>query len=214
MKDYYKTLGISSASDKQAIRKAWLKKAFEYHPDHHPGNLIAEENFKEAQEAYRILSDPSLRLQYDSGKFKWINPDFATAPIKNHYFYALVHSKKIKCFEEVSLSFTYTGDGRIFKKPSLKNFHLTGSPLVAFRMVIHEGQRVKETSLTYTVCPLLEGTLLMEAASIKIEGKIYYSIPIEISVAPNTCYFLENQADDGKPLKLTLHYEFKKGEEP
>lgn len=64
-KDYYEVLGISKQSDAAEIKKAYRKKAIEYHPDKNPGDKQAEENFKAAAEAYEVLSDPQKRQQYD-----------------------------------------------------------------------------------------------------------------------------------------------------
>nr|HMT30913.1 DnaJ domain-containing protein [Bacteroidia bacterium] len=214
MKDYYKILGISSSADNKAIRKAWLKKAHEYHPDHNPDNALAEENFKEVQEAYRVLSDSSLRFNYDTGMVKGSPYDFTTSPEVNHYFYVVCDIQKVKCFEELSITFTYSGNGRIFRRPSFEGFHLTGSPFVDSRIVIHEGRQLKETSLTYIICPMKEGKLTIEPASIRIQGQIFKTPPMEIVSTANKCYFIDNQTANGKPLKYDMHYEFKEGEEP
>lgn len=64
-KDYYEVLGISKSADAQAIKKAYRKKAIEFHPDKNPGDKEAEENFKVAAEAYEVLSDPDKRARYD-----------------------------------------------------------------------------------------------------------------------------------------------------
>ena len=214
MKDYYKILEITTTANNQAIRKAWLKKALEYHPDHNPGNILAEEHLKEAQEAYRILSDNFLKSQYDAGLFKLTGNDFPFNKPVTHYFYAEAAHIRVKQFEELSISFTYSGEGRIFKRPSFDGFHLTGSPFVDVRMIVHEGQLIKETTLTYIVCPLPASDHKIGPASIRIYGTIYYTSPINIIVEKNNCFFLENQVADGKPYKYTMHYEFKNGEAP
>lgn len=65
MKDYYKTLGIDKSASKDDIKKAFRKLAHEHHPDKNKGNLDAEKKFKEASEAYSVLSDDNKRKQYD-----------------------------------------------------------------------------------------------------------------------------------------------------
>ncbi|TDE06114.1 molecular chaperone DnaJ [Flavobacterium hiemivividum] len=64
-KDFYEVLGISKGADAAAIKKAYRKKAIEYHPDKNPGDKSAEEKFKIAAEAYEILSDPNKKAKYD-----------------------------------------------------------------------------------------------------------------------------------------------------
>ena len=64
-KDFYEILGITKSADAAAIKKAYRKKAIEFHPDKNPGNKEAEENFKKAAEAYEVLSDPQKKAKYD-----------------------------------------------------------------------------------------------------------------------------------------------------
>ena len=64
-KDFYEILGISKSADGAEIKKAYRKKAIEFHPDKNPGDAVAEENFKKAAEAYEILSDPQKKAKYD-----------------------------------------------------------------------------------------------------------------------------------------------------
>lgn len=63
--DYYDLLGVSKNASKAEIKKAYRKKAIQYHPDKNPGDKIAEENFKKAAEAYEVLSDDNKRAKYD-----------------------------------------------------------------------------------------------------------------------------------------------------
>lgn len=64
-RDYYEILGVAKSSTADEIKKAYRKKAVEFHPDKNPGNKEAEEKFKEATEAYSVLSDQQQRTKYD-----------------------------------------------------------------------------------------------------------------------------------------------------
>ena len=64
-KDYYKVLGVSKTATSDDIKKAYRKLAMKYHPDRNPDNKEAENKFKEAAEAYEVLSNPEKRQQYD-----------------------------------------------------------------------------------------------------------------------------------------------------
>ena len=64
-RDYYEILGVSKSSSADEIKKAYRKVAMQFHPDRNPGDKEAEEKFKEAAEAYEVLSDQDKRTQYD-----------------------------------------------------------------------------------------------------------------------------------------------------
>ena len=64
-RDYYEILGVSKSGSADEIKKAYRKVAMQFHPDRNPGDHTAEEKFKEAAEAYEVLSDPDKRAQYD-----------------------------------------------------------------------------------------------------------------------------------------------------
>lgn len=64
-RDYYEVLGVAKGASADEIKKAYRKKAIQFHPDKNPGDKAAEENFKEAAEAYDVLSDADKRARFD-----------------------------------------------------------------------------------------------------------------------------------------------------
>ena len=68
-RDYYEVLGVDKKASADEIKKAYRKKAIQYHPDRNPGDKEAEEKFKEAAEAYDVLSNPDKRARYDQFGF-------------------------------------------------------------------------------------------------------------------------------------------------
>lgn len=64
-RDYYEVLGVERSASADEIKKAYRKAALKYHPDKNPGDKEAEEKFKEAAEAYDVLSNPDKKARYD-----------------------------------------------------------------------------------------------------------------------------------------------------
>ena len=64
-RDYYEVLGVDKNASEAEIKRAYRKVAKKYHPDMNPGDKEAEEKFKEAAEAYEVLSDPEKKSKYD-----------------------------------------------------------------------------------------------------------------------------------------------------
>ena len=63
-RDYYEVLGVARNANADEIKKAYRKAAIKYHPDKNPGDKEAEEKFKEAAEAYDVLSNPDKKARY------------------------------------------------------------------------------------------------------------------------------------------------------
>ncbi|MBR2279518.1 MAG: molecular chaperone DnaJ [Ruminococcus sp.] len=75
-RDYYEVLGINKGASEDEIKKAYRKSAKQYHPDLHPGDKVAEEKFKEINEAYEVLSDAEKRARYDQFGHAGVDPNF------------------------------------------------------------------------------------------------------------------------------------------
>ena len=75
-RDYYEVLGVSKGASDDEIKKAFRKLAKQYHPDLHPDDKDAEAKFKEVNEAYEVLSDPSKKAKYDQFGFAGVDPNY------------------------------------------------------------------------------------------------------------------------------------------
>ena len=75
-RDYYEVLGVDKNAGADDIKRAYRKKAMQYHPDRNPGDKTAEEKFKEVGEAYEVLSDEEKKARYDQYGFAGVDPNF------------------------------------------------------------------------------------------------------------------------------------------
>src|SRR5258705_12834210 len=73
-RDYYEVLGVNRDAAEDDLKKSYRRLAMKWHPDRNPDNPSAEEHFKEAKEAYEVLSDPNKRAAYDQFGHAGIDP--------------------------------------------------------------------------------------------------------------------------------------------
>ena len=203
VKDYYNILGVGRTSGPDEIKSAFRKLAMIYHPDKNPGNREAEEFFRELREAYETLCHPQKRKIYDSGASA---AAFQDGPDIKHIFSVEIDHPMVRLNQEVRLSYTYTGEGRIFLKPALDGFFMTGPPFVAFSKIVMQGVEVKKTTLTYIIAPLVPGKHVINEASIRIGNRVHKAGPLVVEVTDESCYYSRAKKADGKPFKYRMHY--------
>ena len=78
-RDYYEILGVGKTAGDEDIKKAYRQLAKKYHPDLNPGDKVAEQKFKEVNEAYEVLSDKDKRTRYDQFGHAGVDPNFSGA---------------------------------------------------------------------------------------------------------------------------------------
>jgi curved DNA-binding protein CbpA len=101
LKDYYKILEVHPSSSQQDIKRAYRQKAIKYHPDKNEGNVVAEEHFKEVQEAYHTLSDPGRRSAYNQKR--WLRHSVYREAPPEKITPAIIHKKSHKLRRYVSM---------------------------------------------------------------------------------------------------------------
>src|SRR5688572_652261 len=79
-RDYYEVLGVNKDASEEDLKKAYRRLAMKWHPDRNPDNPKAEENFKEAKEAYEVLCEPQKRAAYDQFGHAGVNPQAGGGP--------------------------------------------------------------------------------------------------------------------------------------
>ncbi len=151
-RDYYEVLGVDKGADDAAIKKAYRVLAKKYHPDANPGDKEAEKKFKEASEAYAVLSDPDKRRQYDqfghaafeggaggAGGFDFSNMDMGDI------------------FGDIFGDLFGTGRGRRANSGPMKGANLRASVRITFEEAIFGCEKELELNLK-DECPACHGS--------------------------------------------------------
>jgi curved DNA-binding protein CbpA len=202
--NYYLTLGLGREASFEEIKKAFHKLALKHHPDKNPGDVMAADRFRKVHKAYQVLSDPERRKNYDnqnSGFF--VREEIFVEP----YLDAEASHKYVKVNEEVEVTYAFCGEGRFFRTPPMPGFLISSGPLVDHREVYKKERYLRETLLTYTICPLQPGRYIMPPASISFAHRKVESNSWFLMVSPNDCYFKKGESAGMKPFKIILYKE-------
>lgn len=105
-RDYYEILSVEKTSDGEEIKRSYRRLAMKYHPDRNPGDAEAEAKFKEAAEAYEVLSDPARRQRYDQFGHEGLRSGPAA-----HDFSRMSHDDIFSMFSDIFEGFGFQGRG-------------------------------------------------------------------------------------------------------
>ena len=115
-RDYYEVLGVDRSSEQQAIKEAYRKLAFQYHPDRNKENSSAVEKMKEINEAYAVLSDPKKKNDYDRFHEQY-GPDGYDQFKQRYSEQDIFRGSDInQIFEELARAFGFRGFEEVFKE--------------------------------------------------------------------------------------------------
>lgn len=156
-KDYYKILDIEHTADEQEIKKAYRQLAMKFHPDRNEGNLLAENYFREVQEAYEILSHPGRRSAYNQQRwYRYSNPrQHDNPPITS---YSILH--KCKALNR----YLSTLDSFDINKQALHNYILQLLSESSLKLLIKENDK---SSNEFIIKELLKSTYPLSLKSIQ-----------------------------------------------
>ncbi|MBK8846997.1 MAG: DnaJ domain-containing protein [Bacteroidetes bacterium] len=205
MPDYYQILGVNSTATTSDVKKAYRKLAMQYHPDRNPANTEAYSRFLLIQTAYETLSDPELRAMYDSNL---LHGYFYDPLLPVTYYFDISTDKNImRADEELIVTFEYTGEGRVFRRPDFKGFKIASKPYVNHDFIFKDGIEQRRTRLSYVLAPYAKGIVHIGKASIKIFNKAYETGSVSVMVEETPCFFTRTAKADGPPVCVPLLFE-------
>ncbi|MHA1400108.1 MAG: molecular chaperone DnaJ [Candidatus Heimdallarchaeaceae archaeon] len=152
-RDYYEVLGVSRDASESEIKKAFRKKAMQYHPDRNPDDPNAAEKFKEVSEAFEVLSDPEKRAAYDRFGFAGVDSSFSHV---NASDFSTISDLFSSLFGDDLFSQFFGGQSRRRSGPR-KGSDLVMNYSVSFYDAIFGAKKVVEVPIKKT-CPTCNGT--------------------------------------------------------
>ncbi|MHA1868566.1 MAG: molecular chaperone DnaJ [Candidatus Heimdallarchaeaceae archaeon] len=162
-RDYYEVLGVSRDASESEIKKAFRKKAMQYHPDRNPDDPEAAEKFKEVSEAFEILSDPEKRAAYDRFGFAGVDSSFSHVSASDFSSFSDLFSS---LFGEDLFSEFFGGHRRRASGPR-KGSDLVMNYSISFYDAIFGTKRVVEVPIK-KVCPTCNGSGTKKGSSPRI----------------------------------------------
>ncbi len=168
-RDYYEVLGVTKDASEADIKKAFRKKAMEYHPDRNPDNPEAAEKFKEATEAYDILSNPEKRSAYDRYGFAGVQSDFSSVNVGDFSTFSDLFSSLFRddFFGDDIFSQFFGGRSRTRRSSSpQKGSDLLMDYKIGFEEAIYGTKKIVEVPIKKE-CPDCNGTGAQEGTSPK-----------------------------------------------
>ncbi|MCX7001381.1 MAG: molecular chaperone DnaJ [Candidatus Sumerlaeota bacterium] len=163
-RDYYEVLGVSADAGEAAIKKAYRRLALQYHPDRNPGDKNAEEKFKEASEAYEVLSDPEKRARYDRYGHEAVSSAFSPGGFSWENFSHFGDFEDI--FGDLLGTFFGTGFGAQRERRQVNKGR---NIRIQYSLTLEEAFKGKEAEITLKrleICDKCKGSGLAEGAKV------------------------------------------------